>query len=170
MGFRDWGSTAEERALAYPCDRFVENPNLVLFRAIDVAADPPVLFRWLCQLKAAPYSWDLLDNFGRRSPRMRDPANERLAVGDRIMKIFQLVDFERDRQLTAVVDKTRLFGELATTYAVRPLSDGNSRWVIKIVARVSRFSPWRTLMPAGDLFMMAKQMRTLKALAEADQR
>jgi len=170
MGFRDWGSTPEERAQPYPCDRFVADPNLVLFRAVDVAADPPVLFRWLCQLKAAPYSWDWLDNFGRRSPRTRDPANEQLALGDRIMTIFELVDFERDRQLTAVLDKTRLFSDLASTYAIRPLYDGNSRWVVKIVTRLPVWSPLRLLLPAGDAFMMAKQMRTLKALAEADQR
>ena len=168
MSTIDWGSTAEERARAYACDRFVADPNMILFRAISVAAAPRVLFPWLCQLKAAPYSWDWLDNLGRQSPRTRDPANERLTVGERVMTLFRLVDFERDAQITLVLDKTRLFGELALTYAVFSDGDG-SRLVCKIVSRVARFSPMRWLAPPGDLIMMKKQLRTLKALAEADE-
>jgi hypothetical protein len=69
----EWGSTAAERAASYPCEEFVPGATLSVFRAIDVAAPVPVVFRWLCQLRIAPYSYDLLDNLGRRSPTELTP-------------------------------------------------------------------------------------------------
>ena len=65
---RESGSTAIERDQSFPCDRLVERPDDVLFRAVDVAAGAPTVFRWLCQLRVAPYSYDRSDNWGRRSP------------------------------------------------------------------------------------------------------
>jgi hypothetical protein len=63
-----WGSTAAERAASYTCEEFVPDADLAVFRAIDIFAPVDVVFRWLCQLRAAPYSYDLLDNLGRPSP------------------------------------------------------------------------------------------------------
>jgi hypothetical protein len=56
----EWGSTAAERSASYPCEDFVPGADLELFRAIDISAPVAVVFRWLCQLRAAPYSYDLL--------------------------------------------------------------------------------------------------------------
>src|SRR5277367_4169419 len=55
-----WGSRPEEREERYPCDDIAIRGS-ALFRAIDVAAPVPATFRWLCQLKLAPYSYDWLD-------------------------------------------------------------------------------------------------------------
>jgi hypothetical protein len=66
---RQWGSTAPERSESFPCDRLVPEADHTLFRAVGVEAPQGVSFRWLCQLRAAPYSYDRLDNFGRRSPQ-----------------------------------------------------------------------------------------------------
>jgi hypothetical protein len=43
------GSTAAERSASYPCDGCVPGADLEVFRAIDIAAPPPVVFRWLCR-------------------------------------------------------------------------------------------------------------------------
>jgi hypothetical protein len=49
-----WGSTADERELPFPCDRYLADPDSVCWRAIDIEAPASVVFRWLCQLRVAP--------------------------------------------------------------------------------------------------------------------
>jgi len=168
---RHWGSTEAERAEAFPCDPLLPEADDELFRAVDVAAPPEVVFRWLCQLRAAPYSYDWIDNRGQTSPRELTPGLDELAVGQRVMRIFRLVAFEPGRHLTLVLDDPkglRLFGELVTTYRVTPSGPG-SRIVVKLRIRRPRGAVrlFSALLPAGDLVMMRKQLLTLKRLAEA---
>ena len=161
-----WGSTAEERGEAFPCDRYLDQPFESCFRAVDVDAPTDLTFRWLCQLRVAPYSYDWIDNFGRRSPRRRDPKIEQLAVGQRAMTIFRIVDFEIDRQITFVIDRTKVFGKVAVTYALRPTARG-SRILVKLNYQLAS-ALMRWILPAGDLVMMRKQLLTLKQLAERE--
>jgi hypothetical protein len=168
LSVTQWGSTAAERDAPYPCDRHLSEPETTLFRAVDVAASTGVSFRWLCQLRVAPYSYDLLDNFGRRSPRQLTPGLEQLEAGQRVMTIFRLVEFEPGRSLT-VVSHGRLLGEVACTYAVSPCGEVASRIVLKILARFPRGprgAAMRLLLPPGDLVMARRQLLNLKGLAE----
>jgi hypothetical protein len=157
---REWGSTPEERAATLPCDT-VASPaaNLVVNRAVDVDAAPPILFRWLCQMRVAPYSYDLIDNFGRRSPRELTPGLGNLRVGQRFMTIFRLASFEPDRHLTLVTSS----GNTAVTYLVTPRTGGGSRLLVRIRMR----SRAGDAMAFLDLPMMRKQLLTLKELAES---
>lgn len=167
-----WGSTPEERGLPYPCDPYLSGFDEEYFRAVSVDADPALSFRWLCQLKVAPYSYDLLDNLGRQSPRELTPGVENLAVGQRVMKIFELVEFAEDEHLTlllAAPEAVDTFGRTALSYVVRPISEGSCRLVVKLRvlypggpmgALMRRTLPW------GDLIMMRRQLLTLKRLAE----
>jgi hypothetical protein len=158
-----WGATAEERAMPMACDRLLL--GTLVHRATTVDAPASVVFRWLCQLKLAPYSYDLLDNLGRRSPRALVPGVERLAVGQRFMSIFSLASFAYDEHITLRGHR------VAVTYAV--LSGKSST---RLVARVIFDPPGGRLGTAlighvlalGDLVMMRKQLLTLKALAERD--
>jgi hypothetical protein len=163
MSAATWGSTAAERGLPLPCDGWLAKPGTVVHRAVDVDAPPPVVFRWLCQLRAAPYSYDLIDNFGRRSPQTLSPGLERLAVGQRVMTIFDLVAFETDRHITLVVSPRArwAFGLAAVTYSVSAQGRGGTRLLVRIASRrASRVLPWL------DLFMMRRQLLNLKRLAE----
>jgi hypothetical protein len=169
---RTWGSTARERELEFACDRFVADPHDALHRAVTVHAPPTLLFRWLCQLRVAPYSYDLLDNLGRQSPRRLTPGLDRLQVGQRIMTAFRLAAFEPDRHITVVLERGgALFGDLAVTYLVVPESGERCRLVVKLAVAYPRTpfgAAMRRLLPAGDLVMMRKQLLTLRNLAERD--
>jgi len=163
-----WGTTAAERARSFPCDRWLPGADDALFRAVDVDAPAAVVFRWLCQLRAAPYSYDWIDNFGRQSPRTLTPGLDALAVGQRVMSFFEIVDFERNSHVTAVT-RSALFGDIAATYVVLPRDEATCRLVVKVLVH-HPLPPlgWitRALLPWGDLVMMRKQLLTLKSLAE----
>ena len=168
-----WGTTAAERALVYPCDRFLAEPDAALYRGVGVEAPPQHVFRWLCQLRVAPYSYDWIDNLGRRSPRRLIPGLERLEVGQRFMTIFTLVDFDPDVHVTLRTrpgtSAARVFGDVVVTYLVSPHGEGSSRLLAKLLVRYPRgllATPMRWLLPWGDLVMMRRQLLNLKELAE----
>ena len=154
-----WGATASERAAALPCDGVCPRANVQADRAISIDAPPSIVFAWLCQLRVAPYSYDILDNLGRRSPRERDPELVRLTVGQRFMTMFVLQSFVDDEQITL-----RSKG-VAVTYRVRP-EQGGSRLHARVLFAIPR--PVGCVLALGDLVMMRKQLRTLKSLAERE--
>jgi hypothetical protein len=165
---RFWNVTAAETAAFYPAHRHAILPYRPLLRAVDVAAPPGVVFRWLCQLKVAPYSYDRLDNRGRRSPRELTPGAEELAVGQHII-VARIVEFETDRHITAVSlpAATAMFGAFALTYQVTA-AEGGSRLIacldLTVRSRVGRLRA--DLLTIGDLVMMRRQLLNLKGLAE----
>jgi hypothetical protein len=168
-----WNTTPAERARSYPCDALCTPYDHDLWRAVTIDAPPPVVFRWLCQLRAAPYSYDWIDNFGRRSPQQLTPGLDRLAPGQTVMTIFRLAAFVPDEHLTIVVQPwpwfKRLFGDAAISYVVVPLAPNRARLIAKL--RV-RYPPtllgWiaRGVLPPGDLVMIRRQLLNLKQLAE----
>ena len=68
-----WAATDAERRAEYPCAALVPGPALRLVRAVDVAAPAETTFCWVCQLRLAPYSYDLVDNRGRHHDRRARP-------------------------------------------------------------------------------------------------
>lgn len=160
----NWGATADECAMPLACDRLLVGGLVRVHRAVSVHAPVSTVFRWLCQLKLAPYSYDLIDNLGRRSPRQLIPGVEHLEVGQRFMSIFSLASFAHDEHITL---RSR---RAAVTYAVLSCEEST-----RLVARVL-FGPTGGRLGAalagqalalGDLVMMRKQLLTLKTLAEA---
>ncbi|MFC7216998.1 hypothetical protein ACFQLX_02255 [Streptomyces polyrhachis] len=159
-----WHSTSAEERRALPCDSLLPAATVRAHRAVTVAAPRATVFRWLCQLRAAPYSYDLLDNLGRRSPRTLTPGLDELERGQRFMGSFTLDSFERDRHLTLAADR------VAVTYAVDDTIDEQGEAATRLLVRVSaRVPAARVLGPVlalGDLLMMRKQLLVLKGLAE----
>ncbi|WP_107656295.1 hypothetical protein [Nocardia suismassiliense] len=155
-----WGATDAEREHPLPCDA-LQPAGVQADRAISIDAPHGLVYAWLCQLRVAPYSYDLLDRWGRPSPRHRDPQLTELEEGQRFMGQFDLVSFTLSQHITLVS------GKIAVTYAVRPEGDGT-----RLVVRVRMGGPRiiGRLLAFGDLIMMRKQLLTLKELAEAEDR
>lgn len=165
--FRVWGVTPPEQQLAYPCDSLLDGTADAYFRGVPCAAQPDAIFRWFCQLRVAPYSYDWLDNWGRRSPRKLTPGVEKLRPGQTVMTIFRLVSHVPGEHLTIRITKpaAKVFGDVAVTYRIFP-----GRLVAKL--RVQYPTGWygrllRAFLPFGDWIMMRKQLRTLARLAES---
>jgi hypothetical protein len=168
-----WGITRSEQAMTFPCDRYLTNADSTYFRAVTVNASASLVFRWLCQLKVAPYSYDWIDNGGRQSPYRLIPGIEQLEVGQRVMTIFRLVEFEQDHHLTLELTRPRaraMFGSIVLSYVVVPQTEQRCRLLVKLHVRYPRRGTWslmRYVLPWGDLIMMRKQLLTLKALSES---
>jgi hypothetical protein len=165
-----WGATADELIAGYPCDRFAKSDVRALTRAIDIDAPASVIFRWLSQLRAAPYSYDWIDNAGRTSPRALTPGLDRLEVGQGFV-VGTLADFALDDHITirALPAAETWFGLVALTYRVAARRPHTSRLVVRLLVH----EPTRLwehvrfhLLAWGDLIMMHKQLITLKRLAE----
>ena len=169
-----WNTTAAERAATYGCDELLPEAPSRLTRAVDVEADVTTTFRRVTQLRAAPYSYDLIDNRGRRSPREVLPWCWDLEVGQRVATIFTLAGFQPDQEMTLHMDPgpARVFGDTAITYHVSA-RDGGSR-LVAVLRGSNAPGPLknlrRFLLEWGDLVMMRKQLLNLGALAEGDQR
>jgi hypothetical protein len=167
-----WGTTPDERVAAYPCDDLLPGADQWLFRGIDVDAPVALTFRWLCQLRAAPYSYDWIDNLGKQSPRELTPGLEHVEVGQRAVAIFHIAGVEPGVSIT-IRAPTSVFGEVVATYRAVPVGDDRSRIVVKlgvVYPTGVQGELMRDLLPFGDLVMMRKQLQNLAALAERDAR
>lgn len=158
-----WGVTEAETRRHYDCDHFVSAPTMQAWRGVTVQADAATVWARLRQVRLAPYSYDLIDNLGRRSPRELRELPEPV-VGARFTRAFgrdqgYVLAVVRGRELTARIMSAYM------SYAIVPEAEG-TRLLLKVAARTPRL-----LAPAlslGDLPMARKQLLTLKALAESD--
>ncbi len=72
---RTWGATVNEISASLDGDALIVDPGFSATRAITVDGPPERAFAWLAQMgtgRAGWYSYDLIDNFGRRSARHID--------------------------------------------------------------------------------------------------
>ncbi|MCT7661017.1 SRPBCC family protein [Mycobacterium deserti] len=170
-----WNVTAQERAANLPCDALLPGA-LRVDRAISIDATPAMVFAWLCQMRVAPYSYDLLDNTGRRSPRTRTPALTELAVGQPFVRIFgrtyvfELASFKENEHLTLRPrEGSAMSGgnTVVNTYALRPDGTGT-----RLHVRALFDGPWviGQTWTLVNLLMMRKQLLVFKALAEREAR
>ena len=170
-----WGTEAKERQLEFPCDSIISEPDDELYRGVTINAAPETVFRWMCQMRVAPYSYDWIDNFGRRSPRELLPGLDRLVAGQDVMRIFELVAFEQGQHLTlrlkARSGAARTFSDMVVSYVVRRNAANSCRLLVKLIAKYPRCfkgTLMRALLPWGDFIMMRRQLLNFKMLAEGN--
>jgi hypothetical protein len=157
-----WGVADEEVARRYPCDELMPSPAVQLWRGVTVHASPAAVWPWICQIRLAPYSYDWLDNLGRRSPRelreLPDPQpGERFScIGGRF-GVGRVLSVAHEENLTATI-----LGALMS-YVLVP-QGASTRLLLKIVMKDN---PWYAgPLALGDWPMARRQLKNLKSLAE----
>ena len=163
-----WGVTPAEVAATYGCDGLRPGAPLRWLRGVDVAAPREVAFRWLCQLRAAPYSYDLVDDLGRRSPQTLTPGLDELAVGQRVATVFRVHTFVPGEELTLVLPPgpvARASGDMAVSYAALPGDDDATSRLVAVLRVQALPRPVAAALCWGDLVMMRRQLLNLARLA-----
>ncbi|VAX19538.1 hypothetical protein MNBD_NITROSPINAE04-2476 [hydrothermal vent metagenome] len=121
-------------------------------------------------MRVAPYSYDWIDNFGRQSPQKLIPGLDKLEMGQDVMMIFEIEDFEPGRSVTIRLKrKLRFVADAVISYVIVPSESGGCRLLVKILMDYPRWiSGWlmRIFFPWGDLIMMRRQLMNFKRLAE----
>jgi hypothetical protein len=158
-----WGVTEAEVARHYPCDDLVTDPNREAWRGVTVEATPDDVWPWVAQIQLAPYSYDWIDNGGRRSPRRLrglpdpEPGDPFTTVGGR-RRLGRVISVVPGEHLTATIMGAYL------SYVLVP-AGRSTRLLLKIVMRAR---PWLApALSAGDLVMARRQLLNLKRLAES---
>lgn len=157
-----WGVTAAEIARPYPCDEIVAAPVLQAWRGVGVAAAPERVWPWVAQIRLAPYSYDWVDNLGRRSPRelrgLPEPSVGEPFTATAGRPLGRILSVTPGEQLTA-----RIMGAVMS-YVLVPDGSG-TRLLLKIVMGGPRvLAP---LVSVGDLVMARRQLLNLQRLAES---
>ena len=158
-----WGGTEQETRRRFPCDDLVDDPALEVWRGVDVAAPPHAVWPWVTQVRVAPYSYDWVDNLGRRSPQLLLDLPEP-RVGDAFTSVGgrpqgRILSLDPPHQLTATILGAYL------SYVLVPEGPQAARLLLKVVMQATRFGvAWSV----GDLVMARRQLLNLKRLAESE--
>ena len=176
MLFEHWGATEDERAETMPGDELIVDAPVSATRSISLEAEPDEVFAWLAQMgfgRAGWYSYDLLDNLGRRSATRLEPSWQVRAAGDTVPGgplSFAVTDLARPDHLVLAVLDQHLPGhrvDFTLAYRLRPLrSDGGgTRLVSRARIRVSGLlgRPLTAAIGAGDGVMVRRQLLGLAA-------
>jgi len=157
-----WGVSLEDTSRRYPCDEIVPDPALQAWRGVSVRAEPEQVWLWVKQIRVAPYSYDWIDNFGRRSPQrlshLPDPVPGdpfTVAMGGR--SYGRILSVTSGEQLTA-----RIMGAVMS-YVVVP-AGSTTRLLLKVV--MSQGHLIAPFVSVGDLVMARRQLLNLARLAE----
>ncbi|MBO0850908.1 MAG: polyketide cyclase, partial [Pseudonocardia sp.] len=123
------------------------------------------LWPWVAQVRLAPYSYDWIDNLGRRSPRelvgLPEPqvGEKFTTAGGR--KLGRIVSVDPGKQLTGTIMGAFM------SYVLVPQDHDTTRLLLKVVTRIGR---WAALgLSVGDLIMARRQLLNFKQLAERHQ-
>lgn len=148
------------------------HPTFNATRAISIDAAPEAVWPWLVQVgvtRAGWYSYDLLDNLGRRSARRIIPELQHLEEGD----VVPMSPDGRHGMRVHSLDPphSMVWGEPGrTTWAwqLDETADGSTRLVTRVRSRYEWLSPsiaFSVLLEFGDIWMMRKMLLNLRERA-----
>jgi hypothetical protein len=158
-----WGVTDDELARPFPCDEWVRSPTLEAWRAVTVHTTTDQLWPWVTQVRLAPYSYDWIDNLGRRSPQtlldLDEPAAGQAFTRAAGLKLGRVLSVDPPRQITGQI------AGAVISYVLDQQPDGcSTRLLMKLITDLPR--PLAPLLSVGDLVMARRQLLNFKHLAE----
>lgn len=168
-----WGATPAEVSRALPSDALVQAPHFDATRAITISATPADVWPWLVQIgltRAGWYSYDILDNLGRRSAKRIIPELQGLAAGDIVPMSPDGKHGMRVHSMDA--PHSMVWGEAGGTtwtWQLDETDDGSTRLVTRVRARYRWLSPaiaFSALVEFGDIWMMRKMLLNIRERAE----
>lgn len=178
MILEQWGATKDEIAGPVVGDDLCPDARITATRCITIAAAPAEVFPWLRQMgfgRAGWYSYDWIDNLGRKSATSIDTNWQSLGTGDNIPG--GPADFE-----AVLVDPPRAFVmrlaqkgraskrvKFVLAYELREHPSG-TRLVTRMRARIDLpfgFLLEKFLLAPGDGIMLRRQLLNVAHRAES---
>ena len=168
----------EEHAAPMNGDHICGEPQLIATRAITIAAPPAEVFPWIRQMgfgKAGWYSYNIIDNLGRRSATSIHPEWQDVHSGDPIPG--GLIDFHADlvnapHTLVMSLRGSRRIAKRICFSLAYELHDHpvGTRLVTRVRARIDL--PFgdllaRYVLGPGDGIMLRKQLRNISRRVHA---
>jgi hypothetical protein len=170
-----WGAAGDEATRPMAGDELCPQPHLNATRAVTVAAGPEDIWPWLVQWgwnRAGFYSYDLLDNLGRRSARQILPQFQHLAVGDWVPMSGKTTPYTAYRVARLEPHRLMLWAKPGGSWLwlLEPDASGSTRLITRLRSRYAWARPTigteLILMEIGDPFMMRKCLLGIKQRAE----
>lgn len=188
-----WGATDEEVSAHFPGD-IIEGATRSATMATTIDAPPEAIWPWLIQMgtdRAGWYSWDRLDNFGKRSADALHPEWQEISLGDRFLgtpdgsQSWEVAALEprrflalrmsldlRGRPFDPRGSRPRAYTDSTWSFLLNGLPGGRTRLVVSgywaLRPRwLQPFVSWFLLEPSHWI-MQTRQFANLKRLAEQE--
>jgi len=169
-----WGATDAEVKRSMPGDEIVSKPSFNATRAVTIHAPAHNIYPWIVQMgvtRAGWYSYDLLDNLGRRSAESLLPEHQNIQIGDLIPispdgKQGMWVKYFRKNKWMLWWDKK---GDTTWIWEIHPEGENQFRLITRIRVKYRLFSSavlFNLLTEFFDILMMRKSMLGIKRRAE----
>ena len=173
----DLRATGSERLGPVVGDDIVPDARLIATRSITISAPPSDVFPWLRQMgfrRAGWYSWDLIDNLGRRSATEIHPEWQTLQSGDSVPGGpigFEATVVDAPSRLVLRLDgRGRLARRIRFTLAYELRADAvGTRLVTRVRSRIDLPAGRlieRFVLGPGDGFMVRRQLANVARRAE----
>ncbi|CAB4367830.1 MAG: hypothetical protein F2916_03285 [Actinobacteria bacterium] len=173
MIFQFWGATPEEIDSPVVGDDICSDATLIATRSITISAPPQDVFPWLRQMgfgRAGWYSYDWLDNLGRKSATTIHEEWQIVKAGDKVPSgpiSFTAAIVEAPRHFVLEIrslGKKRPKLHFTLAYELRDDPQG-TRLVTRMRSRID--FPFGSLVEKlilgpGDGFMLRRQLLTIK--------
>lgn len=151
-----WGATDAEFDSPYPGADLIPGGTRSATMAVTIDAPPADVWPWLVQMgygRAGWYSWDYLDNFGRRCADRIHPEWQNVNVGDmlagpdvsemeksswqvaaiepeRFLGLRASFDLRRGRRFDPAKDHPQYFTDSIWGFLLKPLADNKTRLIV----------------------------------------